>query len=140
VTALATSVRARPWNLPSDGSSVAGLACSTPSFSSKLMPGGNACRILPFGPWTSTAFAASITLTVTPLGIGIGFLPIRDMCVSPSPDVAKHLAADAGLDRFAAGHHAARRGQDRGSQPRQHLGHIVPAEVDAAAGTADALD
>ena len=41
------------------------------------MPGGSAWRSLPFGPCTSTA--PSSTLTVTPLGIVIGFLPIRDI-------------------------------------------------------------
>src|SRR6185503_6980537 len=35
------------------------------------------CRILPFGPCTSTASGA--IFTVTPFGIEIGFLPIRDM-------------------------------------------------------------
>jgi len=40
---------------------------------------GCAWRSFPFGPCTSTA--PSTILTVTPLGIVIGFLPIRDICV-----------------------------------------------------------
>ena len=44
------------------------------------MPGGSACRSLPFGPCTSTASAA--IFTVTPFGSGIGFLPIRDMVLT----------------------------------------------------------
>src|SRR5437867_7655260 len=46
------------------------------------MPEGKACRSLPFGPCTSTA--PSCTLTVTPLGIVIGFLPIRDIRFAPA--------------------------------------------------------
>src|SRR5271167_4295776 len=103
------------------------------------MPLGNPCFSLPFGPCTSTA--PSSTVTVTPLGMTIGFFPIRDMvCSPPLPDVAQHLAADSGLDRFAAGHHAARGREDAGAEPGQHLRYIGPAEIDAAARPADALD
>src|SRR5882672_7564530 len=56
------------------------VAEGLPSATAKLMPGGVACRILPFGPCTSSA--PSTTLTVTPLGSVIGFFPIRDICVS----------------------------------------------------------
>ena len=38
---------------------------------------GNACRILPFGPCTSTA--PDWTATFTPVGTAITFLPIRDI-------------------------------------------------------------
>src|SRR6185503_13156944 len=96
-TALATRLRARPWNLPRPGSSPTREAVRWPSVSSKLIPAGYPWRSLPFGPCTSTA--PSTTLTVTPLGIVIGFLPIRD--IADSPDVAQHFAADAGLDRLA---------------------------------------
>src|SRR5437764_4035842 len=155
-TALATRLRARPWNFPSSGFSPTVFACRCPSASSKLMPEGNACRILPFGPCTSTA--PSTTLTVTPFGIVIGFLPIRDiLCLvgrgssragrgaeAPrslrSPHVTQHFAADAGLHRRAAGHDASRRPQNARPQPCQDVGHIVASEVDAAAGTADALE
>src|SRR3954447_13306259 len=144
-TAFAMRLRARPWYLASSGSSVDRFACSVPSASSKLMPLGNGCRILPFGPCTSTS--PSATLTVTPFGIVIGFLPIRDMFVSRRswwsrvlPDITEHFAADADLDGFPPGHHAARRGQDAGAEPGQHLGHVVVAEIDTAAGAADPLD
>src|SRR5512133_1736386 len=105
-TALATRLRANPWNLPSSGSSDTHFASSVPSACSNLMPAGNACFNLPSGPCTATA--SGCTLMVTPFGRVIGFFPIRDMFVLP--DVAEHFAADAGLDRFAAGHHAARGG------------------------------
>src|SRR6202049_4401244 len=99
------------------------------------MPAGYACRSLPFGPWTSTA--PSSTLTVTPLGIVIGFLPIRDII---SPDIAQHFAADADLDGFAPGHHAARGREDARSETGEHLGHIIATEIDAAPWAADPLD
>src|SRR5688572_5965308 len=146
-TALATRLRARPWNLPSCGSSRCSLATSVPSSCAKTMPGGSACRIFPFGPCTSTA--SPETFTVTPFGIGMGFLPIRDIvryhalfcyqtfCVLP--DVAKDFAADARLLGGPSRHHAARSRQNRGAQPTEHARHVVHAEIDAASGAADAL-
>src|SRR5207253_7170819 len=53
---------------------------------------------------------------------------------------AEHFAADTGLDRLPAGHHAAGRRQDARAQAGQHIRHLVAAEVHAPAGTADALD
>src|SRR5262245_44370133 len=103
------------------------------------MPGGIRWRSLPFGPCTSTASEA--IFTVTPFGTGIGFFPIRDMAATCLlPDVAEDFAADAGLARGAAGHDAARGRQDVGAEAAEHHRHVVDAEVDAAAGTADALD
>src|SRR5436190_9821127 len=136
-TALATRLRARPWYLPSSESSDTHFATSVPSACSNLMPAGNACFNLPFGPCTSTA--SGCTLMVTPFGTVMGFFPIRDMFFR-LPDIAEHFAADARLDRFAAGHHAARGGQDAGAESGQHLRHIGAPEIDAAAGTADPLD
>src|SRR5882672_8051515 len=111
------------------------------------MPGGRGWCSLPFGPWMSTA--PGWTSIFTPFGMGIIFLPIRDMsvssfqlpaCSSQLPDVAEHFAADARLHRFATRHHPARRRQDAGAEAREHVGDGVAPEVDAAAGTADALD
>src|SRR6266850_4321463 len=145
VTALATRLRARPWNLPSAGSSRSVFATSVPSSCAKVMPGGMYWLTLPFGPCTSTL--PDTILTLTPLGSGIGFLPIRDIVLIPglrpglcSPHVAKDFAADAGLARRAAGHHAPRRRQDVGAESAEHRRHVVHAEIDAAARAADPLD
>src|SRR5438093_4137592 len=153
VTALAMRLRARPWNFASSGLSVTRLATRWPSLSSKLIPAGCAWRSLPFGPCTSTA--PSTTVTVTPLGIVIGFLPIRDIVFPvgaelapperadqgrPLPNVAQQLTADAGLHGCAAGHHAARGRQDAGAETGEHLRHVIASEIDAAARPADALD
>jgi hypothetical protein len=101
-TALLTRLRARPWNLFSSGSSDDFFVTNVPSSMAATMPGGSACFICPFGPFTSTPPASA--LMVTPFGIGIGFFPIRDMVVLPN--VAKDFAADAGLFRRLSGHHA----------------------------------
>src|SRR4051794_27174171 len=70
----------------------------------------------------------------------MSFFPIRDMVLSRLPNVTKNFAADASLDRLAAGHDPARRRQDAGAEPREHIRHVVAAEVDAAAWTAHPLD
>src|SRR5688572_2238985 len=150
-TALATRLRASPWNLPSSGSSRSSVATRAPPSAlvscANTTPGGTTCRILPFGPWTSTAPPA--IFTVTPFGIGIGFLPILDIASSVSsawakatnsPYVAQDFAADAGLFGGPPRHHAARRRQNRGAEAAQHRWHVVDAEIDAAAGPADALE
>src|SRR4029453_8343407 len=135
-TALAMRLRDRPCSLPSCGSSLAVFAVRWPSESSKLMPAGCAWRSWPFGPFTS--MAPSTTLTVTPFGMVMGFLPIRDMVVSPN--VAEDFAADTSLHRGSSGHPSARGRQDARAETCQHVGHIVAAEVDAATWPADALD
>src|SRR5688572_25413503 len=147
-TALATRLRARPWNFPSSGSSRDSFATRLPSSCAKRMPGGTCCRILPFGPCTSTASGA--IFTVTPVGIEIGFLPIRDMFsvlygrdhASPlrSPHIAEHFATDARLAGGTARHHAARRGQDAGAETTEDGRHIFRSQIDAAAGPADPLE
>src|SRR5436190_15932022 len=135
VTALATRLRARPWNFRGVSSRSSLATSASPSLANR-MPGGVTCRSLPFGPCTSTAPASIVT--VTPLGSVMGFLPIRDM-VRSLPNSAEHFAADARLLGGAAGHHAARRRQDAGAEPAEHGGHVLDAEVHPAPGTADAL-
>src|SRR5690606_26778341 len=56
------------------------------------------------------------------------------------PHVAENFAADADLHRLAARHDPARGRQDARAEARQHVGHGVAAEVDAAAGAADTFD
>src|SRR4029079_5312422 len=56
------------------------------------------------------------------------------------PDVAEHFAADARAFRVAARHDATRRGEDARTKTAHHLGHLVASEIDAAAGTAHALE
>src|SRR3546814_1812322 len=102
------------------------------------MPGGRAWRICPLGPFTSTTLPS--TLMVTPLGIAIGFFPIRDIVVtyqravrgstdaSRSPHVTENLSAHSGPLRRTAAHHAARGRQDADAESSQDRRHGVAAE------------
>ena len=140
-TALATRLRARPWNLPQ-------LAHPRAPASPRALPSvlrehdarRHVCRSLPFGPCTSTASGGDLHGHA---------LRDRDRfltnsrhanCYAALPDVAEHFAADARLLGGAAGHHAARRRQDAGAETAEHRRHVFDAEIDAAAGTADALE
>src|SRR6266581_2990721 len=146
ITALATRLRARPWNLPSAGSSRSSVATIVPLSCANAMPGGTYWLNLPFGPCTSIAPGAIFTLT--PFGSAIGFLPILDIIFLPacgrasthSPHVTEHFATDAGFPRGASGHHAPRGREDVRAQPAEHRRHVVDAEVHAAPRAADALD
>src|SRR6187402_1265315 len=131
-TALLTRLRARPWNLSSSRSSRALRVTSWPSSTTATTPGGSACFICPFGPFTSTP--ASLTLTVTPLGIAIVFFPILDMA---SPNVAEDLAADAQALRGATGHHALRGREDVHAQSAEHRRNPVTPRIDAETGATD---
>src|SRR4051794_26396737 len=55
------------------------------------------------------------------------------------PDVRDHFAADALAPRFVTGHHALRRGEDRGAHAALDLGDLRVADVRAAAGRGYAL-
>src|SRR6187402_371449 len=126
-TALAIRLRARPWNLPSAGSGRSGVAMSSLPWTANVTPGGMRCFRVPFGPFTSTAPAC--TVTVTPLGTAMGFLPIRD--IASSPDVAEHFAADTGLHRVAARHHALRGREDARAEPAHDARNVSAAEIHA---------
>src|SRR6476469_5888216 len=129
-TALAMRLRARPWNLLDSGLSPMFVATRSVPDISKEMPGGTPCFIAPFGPLNSTT--SFLTVTVTPLGTAMGFLPIRDIS-SPLPDVAKHFAADAGFRGFLAGHDTARRRENRGAEAAHDARHFLGTEVAPAA-------
>src|SRR5579862_2963981 len=101
------------------------------------MPSGIGTCSLPLGPSTSIS---EPMLIFTPLGSGIGFLPTRDICSPHLPQLAENLSTDAFLARGAAGHHAARRGQNIVAQPAQHLGDFLAADIPAASRTRYALD
>src|ERR1019366_8525556 len=131
-TALLTRARASPCTAAcaSSGRSATRL----PSFCSIVMPDGRCVSSLPFGPWT-----------ITPLGIAIGFFPIRDISALgyqlsvisyPSiavtenrrlitdnvllPNLAQQFAAETMATRLASRHHALGRGQDIDSHAAQH--------------------
>src|SRR5262245_28706561 len=161
VTALATRARAVPCMAVY--SSLWRSAVNLPSSSLKLTLHcrGIATASFPFGP--STATSDSVTFTFTSFGISITFFPTRDITffvLSPGfsrdamnqgalpleggtqnrlVDITQHLAADVGLARLFAGHHAARSAQDVNAQAAQNLHNLFAWDVDAAARKRNAL-
>ena len=136
-------LRARPWNLlelrdPSRDVVATSSAVLDARTDARRHAPASAC---PSGP--ALRRASGSTLTVTPLGTAMGFftefvtsvldsLPYQ-MLQSTSPPTPA-------FDGVLAGHHAARRRQDARAETAEHRRHVVAAEVDAAAGPADALD
>src|SRR6059036_1683205 len=107
---LATSVLVSPWSalcrLSSEGRRTTIVSSSRASARS----GCTVRLISPFGPFTVMRRPSS--WAVTPLGMGTGFLPMRDMG-GLLPDQREQLAAHPGGTRFTVGHEPLRRRQDR---------------------------
>src|SRR5262245_19235435 len=152
VTALATRARAVPCMAVY--SSPWRSAVNLPSSSLKLILHcrGIGTASFPFGP--STATSDSVTFTLTSFGISITFFPTRDITfmvvggwwlVVPSAtrqpliNAAQYLAADVGLTRLFACHHAARSAHDVDAQTAQNLRDLFARNVDAAARKRNAL-
>src|SRR5262245_23321843 len=133
-TMFATSVRVSPWSARSSPRSVGRVTVRTPSSCATFMRAGTRCSRVPSGPVTLTSPPGD-TATVTPLGISMGFLPIRLIAL---PDERENLAADASLGGLAGGDHAGRRGQDRGAEPAEDAREAVLLRVDAATRLGDA--
>src|SRR5262245_5129660 len=159
VTALATRARAVPCMAVY--SSPWRSAVNLPSSSLKLILHcrGIGTASFPFGP--STATSDSVTFTLTSFGISITFFPTRDITFmvvggwwlvvggsfghapttndEPLINAAHHLAADVGLTRLFACHHAARSAHDVDAQTAQNLPDLFARNVDAAARKRNAL-
>src|SRR6058998_3439869 len=107
---LATSVRVRPWSalcrLSSEGRRTMIASPSTATARSAW----TSRLISPLGPFTVIRRPSSCA--ATPLGMGTGFLPMRDMG-GLLPDQREQLAAHPGGARFTVGHEPLRRRQDR---------------------------
>src|SRR5688572_17826056 len=132
---LAISVRVRPCSARCSARSVGRVTSSWPSSCLTSMTRALRSSRLPRGPATRTTSGSIVTETVS--GTGIGFLPMRDIGL---PDLGDDLAADARLARVVAGHHAARRGQDRGAHAAEHLGDVLRVDVGPLARARDAPD
>src|SRR5262245_10498263 len=160
VTALATRARAVPCIAVYSSSWRS--AVNLPSSSLKLTfhCRGIGTASFPFGP--STATSDSVTFTFTSFGISIIFFATRDITffgdwrlvvgawwpLNQPPttnhqplliNATQHLAADVGLARLFAGHHAARSAHDVDAQAAQNLRDLFARDVDAAARKRNAL-
>src|SRR4051794_32669489 len=133
---LATSERVRPCSARCSPRSVGRVTTSSSPSWATVMSRGTRSDSVPRGPLTWTS-SGSIE-TVTPVGSGMGFLPIRDIGVLP--DVRHDLAADARVAGLVAGHDASRRGDDGGAHAAEHLRDLARAGVCAAPGARDALE
>src|SRR5712691_7307539 len=91
------------------------------------IPAGTGWLSLPLGP--SARIRPSSIWTLTPWGIVIGCLPMRDMS-DPSPHVGEHFAAHALLAGVAIGQHAAGGGEQGHAHPAEDRGDLVVGDVD----------
>src|SRR5213078_523193 len=130
---LATSERVRPWSARCSPRSVGRVTSSSSPSCATLISRGMRSDSSPLGPLTRTS-AGSMD-TVTPLGTGMGFLPMR--LTRRSPDLRHDLAADAGLARLVARHHAAGGGDDRRAHAALDLRDVAGVHVGAPAGPRD---
>src|SRR5688500_11606713 len=133
---LATSARVRPWNARVCRSSFGRSTSNcSPSWRTEMSPGSSQFSE-PLGPLTSRTRPES--LMETPVGTGIGALPIRDIVASPH--VTDDFAADAFFTRIAVGHQSLARRNNRYSETTQHSGDLAGFCVHPQARRRDALD
>src|SRR5437588_3306956 len=130
---LATSERVSPCSARCSPRSVGRVTTSSSPPCATVMSVGMRSESSPLGPLTRTR-AGSMD-TVTPLGTGMGFLPMR--LTRGSPDLRHDLAADAGMARFVARHHAAGGGDDRRAHAALDLRDVAGVHVRAPAGPRD---
>src|SRR5689334_5058373 len=129
-TMLATSARVRPCSARTRRSSSGRPITSTEPSSLADSGAGMAWVSLPLGP--SARMVPSLTCTLTPCGIGMGFLPMRDMSGS-LPHVGEDFAADLLLAGFAVGDDTTGRRQERDAHAGQDRRDLVVGDVDPAA-------
>src|SRR4051812_44612887 len=134
---FAMSERVSPWSARSGPRSVGRVTTRLSSWRSIVIRIGICWVSSPSGPLTMMRPGSMAMLT--PVGTGMGCLPIRDMR-HHLPDEGHDFAADAALRGCAVGDETVRGGQDRGAHPAEHARQAVLARVDAASGLGDALE
>src|SRR6185503_2095355 len=87
---------------------------------------------VPLGPLTVSVPSSAVA--VTPPGMAMGFLPIRDILEY----LRQHFAADVLLARLGIAEHAARGRDDHRPQAVADVRQLAGAGVDPAAGLRDA--
>src|SRR4249920_1394893 len=134
---LATSDRDKPCRARTLPSSLGRVTVMTPSLWDTLMGSATSSESFPLSPVTVTARPSMVTST--PLGIGTGMRPIRDISVS-SPDVGEDFPAYAALDRLLVGHQATRGGDDGDAKTAEHPRQVVLLRVHAQPGLGHPLE
>src|ERR1700712_2723035 len=139
MTMLLTRVRVSPWrDLESRWSSGRGAA-RVPSSSLEMAIGSTTeWDRVPLGPLTVTVRPSIVTST--PVGTGIGSLPIRDMRCDPLPDVGEDFPAHLLLGGLPVGQQTGRGRDDGDAEASEDLRQLGGTRVDAQAGLGDAAD
>src|SRR6516165_1499310 len=136
---LAISVRDKPCSARTLPSSLGRVTRRTLSSLTTAIGSATVRLREPFGPLTLTAWPSMATST--PLGMGMGRRPMRDIVVLPSlPDVGEDFPAHTVLLGLLVGHQAARRRDDRDAEPAEHPGQVVLLGVHPKSGLGDPLD
>src|SRR6185437_5650070 len=136
---FATRVRVRPWSARCSPRSVGRVTTSSSPCCSTLISRLMRSVSSPFGPLTVTR-SGSIAI-VTPEGMGMGRLPIRDIAAENGlPDLRHDLAADATLARLVAGHNSARGRDDGCAHPALNARNVGVVDIRALARPRNALD
>src|SRR5262245_29912868 len=126
---LATSERVRPCSARFSRSSSGRVITRSSPSRATVMVSGASCSSVPFGPFTVTRLPEIVTST--PLGTGMGILPIRDIS---SPHLTEDLAADTLLTRLAVGHETLVRRENRDPHAAEYARDALGLGVDAQAG------
>src|SRR6516165_7225261 len=136
---LAISVRDKPCSARTLPSSLGRVTRRTLSSLTTAIGSATVRSREPFGPLTLTAWPSMATST--PLGMGMGRRPMRDIVFLPSlPDVGEDFPAHTLLLGLLVGHQAARRRDDRDAEPAEHPGQVVLLRVHAQPGLGNPLD
>src|SRR5919199_3234176 len=141
---LAIRLRVSPCSAFDVRSSSGRRTCSVPSSCATSIGAATEWVSWPLGPLTVTCRPSIVTST--PLGTGMGSLPMRDMLLLlprwtlRSPDVGEDFPAHALLVGLPVGEQAGGRRQDRDAQAAQHPGQVGRLRVHPQAGLADAPD
>src|SRR4030095_7550338 len=124
---LAMSDRVRPCSARCRSSSEGRSTVTVPFSTLTCMSGCSFRETSPLGPFT--VIAGPLTVTVTPLGTGTGFRPIRDIVVCSLPDEGEELATGVRAPRLGIRHEPVRRAQDRHAQAIPHARNVADADV-----------
>src|ERR671921_539915 len=133
---FATSERVSPCRARCSARSVGRVTRIWPSSSRTSIERALRSARSPRGPATRTTSGSIVT--VTPEGMGMGFLPIRLM--TRLPDLRHDLAADARLARIVARHDALGGRHDRRAHAAQDLRDVLGVDVRPLPRAGDPLE
>src|SRR5665213_1488498 len=131
---LFTRVRERPHMARARVLSSRGVKVSSPFSCLTTISSVTVQASSPLGPVTETVWPSRPT--VTPAGMEIACLPIRDISIHP----AENFAADIGVSGGGVAHHAFGRGEDRDAQAVLDRLQIADPRIDPPAGLGDSAD